>query len=101
MQSKVRADTRPTMNLMRRSSFARSGHSNPFGKLGPNLGSLRLGFKTEDRLRVEASKVGMPLMEWVRQELELRLHGREVVEREITVRLDAIQGRKSTETESK
>lgn len=82
------------------SFFARSSTSGRFGKIGPSLGALRLGHKTEELVRAEAARAGVPIAEWVRELVELRVHGRKVVEREITLRLDAIDGRESSATET-
>lgn len=83
------------------SVFARSGRTNPFGKVGQSLGVLRLPYKTEARLREEAARAGMPVMEFVRNYLELRLHGRPFVERELTLRLDLVEGRDECAPEPK
>ena len=86
---------------MRRSAFARSGHSNPFGKIGSPVGQLRLAARTEEALRAEAHRAGVPMLEFVRRLIEIRIHGRAVVEREISIHLDLIDSGSPKATESK
>lgn len=74
---------------MRPSRFAR-GVSNPFGKIGRPIGQLRLAERTEDGLREIAAVAKMPPLEFVRRLVELRVHGRQQVEREISLKLDLV-----------
>jgi hypothetical protein len=74
-----------------RSFFARRGTTSPLGKVMSPLGTLRLRGETEAALRAAAARQGMPVMEFVREVLEVGLHGREEVERRHTLRLDAIE----------
>lgn len=77
--------------LGRAPSFSRKGFTSPFGKVGRSLGQLRLHEETESLIRAAAARQGQPVMEFVREILELGFHGREEIERRHTIRLDAIE----------
>lgn len=54
-------------------AFARSGTSNPLGKLYPI--KVNLAMASHDELHRLASEVGMPVSEYLRVLIEARLHG--------------------------
>lgn len=74
-----------------RPHFSRRGTTAPFGKVLASLGTLRLREETEALVREAASRAGLPVMEYVREILELGHHGRAEVERRQTIRLDALE----------
>jgi hypothetical protein len=74
--------------------FSRHGYTGPFGKLCIDpINGLRLAEQTLSIIQVKAAEAGLPLREFIRQRLELDFHGREEVERAMTVRLDLVQGK--------
>jgi hypothetical protein len=70
--------------------LSRRGFTSPLGKAMNNLGTLRLRSETENLVRDAAARAGLPVMEYVREILELGHHGRAEIERRHTIRLDAI-----------
>lgn len=76
--------------MLRTTWLSRRGFTSQFGKMR-NLGTLRLGADTDEILRARAARVGLGPMEFVRNFLEQGLHGRSAIEREQTLRLDAIE----------
>lgn len=85
---------------MRITRFAR-GQTSSFGKIGPILGQLRVADRTIDPLKREATRAGMPVMEFVRHLIEMRVHGRQNVEREIRLRLDLVDTGNVSDTKEK
>lgn len=69
--------------------FARRGITSPFGKLA-DLGRLRVPSETGELVRAAAARAGLPIAEYVRKYVELGHHGRQEMERRITVQLDAV-----------
>lgn len=70
--------------------FARRGVTSFFGKLD-DLGHLRVAKETGERIRQRAAAAGIPVMEYVRGQLEVLEHGREEIVRRQIIRLDSIE----------
>lgn len=70
---------------------ARRGFTHPSGKLGDNLGCLKVTVETEEKLRAAAAAVDLPVMEFVRELIEIGFQGRSGIERQYTTRLDGIE----------
>jgi hypothetical protein len=58
-----------------RFAFSRSGRSNPFGKLDRDVGKLKLSEPTFLALSKFAHDADMPLLEFIREFLDIRAHG--------------------------
>lgn len=71
---------------------SRSGHSNPFGKLTAEIGKVRVSEETHEALEKEARSAGMTLQEFVRQVLEIRAHGFDMVAKIQADRLRVVAG---------
>jgi hypothetical protein len=71
--------------------FARRGVTGVLGKVDDSLGTLRLRKPTGELVRAAAARARMPVLEFVREYLELGFHGREEIERRTTLRLDVIE----------
>lgn len=76
---------------MPRSTFARSGHSSPLGKIQPPLGQLRLHQVADERVRKAAAAAGKPVLEFVRDLVEVGFLGREELEHRQSIYLDRLE----------
>lgn len=87
----------PRINVERRASylrgplFSRRGFTSSLGKVDDVLGTLRLRGETGRLVRAAAARAGLPVIEYVREVLEVGHHGREEIERRQTIRLDWIE----------
>lgn len=78
------------IGMFRTICLARHGFTSPFGKVMKSLGTLRLRADTEELVRTEAAKVGLPPLEFLRDYIEQGFHGRSVIEHEVNLRLETI-----------
>lgn len=77
-----------------RPKLARSGFSNPLGKLGKPINGLTLPIEIEERLRKRWSAQGHgSFLEFLRERIVIAEVGRDAVEDAQRRRLDAIEGK--------
>lgn len=82
-------------------SLSRSGASSPFGKLTEQIPAVRVSGETKEALEQAARRAGMPLLEFVRELLDIRAHGIDDVRRMYGARLDVVSGKAIETTELK
>lgn len=79
---------------MPREKAARSGFSNPYGKLGPPINGLTLPVDIEEELRRRWQEHGVgSFLEFLREFIVTHEMGRKAVEDAQRRRLDAIEGK--------
>lgn len=76
---------------MRHSTFARTGHTHPLGKIQPPIGQLRLHQTADERVRELAAQARKPVLEFVRDILEVAVVGRESIEHRQSIYLDKLE----------
>lgn len=74
------------------SNFARSGNSLPMGKLTAEVPKFRVCEETFEEASRLAREAGMPLAEWVRNLVMIRVHGIDAVVRMHHARLSVVAG---------
>lgn len=75
------------------SAMSRSGLTNPLGKMTVSVPAFKVSEETYDGLQALAAKAGVPVAEFVRKLVEVRVHGEDVVARLETERLRVITGK--------
>lgn len=75
---------------MRSTRFAR-GFTNPLGKIQPPMGQIRLHQVADERVRAAAAQAGKPVLEFIRDFLEVSFVGREEIEHRGMVYLDRLE----------
>ena len=73
-------------------SFSRSGVTSPLGKRTEQIPAIRVSGETKDALEAAARRAGMPLQEFVRELLEIRVHGLGTAMKMYEERLGVVSG---------
>jgi len=71
---------------------ARTGRSNPFGKLDDEIQKFRIDSLTKAGAARLATEEDMTLHEWLRELIRIRVHSRETVKKLLADRIDGVAG---------
>lgn len=72
---------------------ARTGRSNPLGKLTEPVGPVKIPIETKGILEHEARRAGLTLNEFVRDLMMIRAHGEETIRRLYEERIGVVCGK--------
>lgn len=89
----ARGAKRVGLDDMGQAKAARTGVTNPFGKLGNPIPGVRLPKSIEDAIRQKAHEAGVSMAELIRERIVISEVGRSAVEDAHRKRLDAIEGK--------
>jgi hypothetical protein len=73
--------------------FSRSGKTSPLGKRTAPIPATKVSEETKEILERQAREAGLPLMEFIREFLEIRAHGLDTMQRLHAERLQVVSGK--------